>query len=151
MRARVRARVCVCVCVCVCLCVCARTCICAPMCARVWCVCVVACPHVSAVGTHCLPPPQVLGGLEPTALSDLMLEPDSHQYRYLTGGGEASKITKQDKSLFSQAKSAMRVRGGKGGRVGEGTKGGVAGGRGSRKAMGCECLIVCNDIEGCYA
>ena len=141
IRACVRARACVCACVRVCVCVC----VC------VWCVCVVACPHVSAVCTHCLPPPQVLGGLEPTALSDLMLEPDSHQYRYLTGGGEASKITKQDKSLFSQAKSAMRVRGGEGRRVGEDTKGGVAGGRGFRKAMGCEYLIVCNDIEGCHA
>ena len=54
----------------------------------------------------------MLGGLDPTALSDLMLQPDSQQYRFLRGGGEASKITKQDKSLFSQAKSAMRVRGG---------------------------------------
>ena len=74
----------------------------------------------------------MLGGLEPAALSDLMLQPDSQKYRFLLGGGEASKITRQDKNLFSQAKSAMRVsvggvsrwRGGEGGEPREGWGGG---------------------------
>ena len=52
-----------------------------------------------------------------------MLQPDSQQYRFLKGGGEASKITKQDKSLFSQAKSAMRVREGGEGRRWRGREG----------------------------
>ena len=85
-----------------------------------------ACVHAWCTSIACRPL-QVLGGLEPAALSDLMLQPDSQKYRFLLGGGEASKITRQDKNLFSQAKSAMRVsrwRGGEGGEPREGWGGG---------------------------
>ena len=50
-----------------------------------------------------------LGGLDPRMLAELGLDPDPKKYRYLCGGGEASVVTKHDKSAYLEAKGAMKV------------------------------------------
>nr|WEL12765.1 myosin class I A [Halisarca dujardinii] len=50
-----------------------------------------------------------LGGLAQEKLDELGLVADPMSYRYLSGGGEASAVTKNDKSSYLQAKAAMRA------------------------------------------